>query len=128
MKRPDVFDGLRYYPGFLIIALGLGVGVTILFNVAITRAWVDQRLVPRWHPVTMQPGDWIEVGARGADRPVLVHHPDGSVTNAGQMRGALKYLHHAPAFLATALIWFPLLWVLARVWPREDEGRTAHGA
>ena len=119
MKRPNIFDGLRYYPAFLLIGLGLGVALSVLFHLTITRAWVDQHVVPRWHPVTMAAGDRIEMGSRGADRPVLVRHADGSVTNAGQLRGWLRYLRGIPSFLATAIAWFTALWLLARVWPRE---------
>ena len=121
MKRPDMFDGLRFYPAFLLVALVLGVGLSVLFQATITRAWLHQRLVPRWQPVTMAPGDRIEVGSHGSDRPVLVRHADGSVTNAGQIRGWVEWVCSTPSFLASAIVWFAALWFLARVWPRCPE-------
>lgn len=47
--RPDLSHELRYYPAFLLLALGLGIGLSCLFQVTITSALVDQYVVPRWH-------------------------------------------------------------------------------
>jgi hypothetical protein len=59
------------------------------------------------------------VGSSGGYRPVLVRHADGSVTDAGELRGPLKYLRVIPAFLAMALVFLPTVWLMARVWPKQ---------
>lgn len=119
MKPPSIFCGLRYYPVFLLTMLLLGVGLSFAIEATLTRHWVNQSLVPRFHPVTLGPEDWVEITSDGADRRVLVGHSDGSVTDAGQLQGLLRHLRGAPADLAVAALWFAGLFLLARVWPRR---------
>jgi len=117
--RLDPFAGLRFYPVFAVVVVAGFVGITALTSGFVTHGFVDQVLVPQVHPVDLRPGDVVEVGSRGAYRPVRVRHADGSVTDAGEMPHYLRFLRGLPAFLATALVWFPCIWALARRWPKR---------
>jgi hypothetical protein len=68
--------------------------------------------------VDLRSGDVVEVGSGGAYRPVRVH-AKGSVTDAGEMPHYLRFVRGLSAFLATALVWFPCIWALARWWPKQ---------
>src|SRR4051812_31958849 len=114
----DPFAGLRYYPVFALLVIAGFVGSTILTTAFVTHGFVDQVLVPMVHPVELRPGDVVEVGSSGGYRPVLVRHADGSVTDTGQMPHYLNFLRGLPSFLATALMLFPCVWLLARGWPK----------
>jgi hypothetical protein len=117
---PNPFDGLRYYPVFIVLVIGLFFGTTCLTSSFITRGFIDQVIVPRFHPIDLRPGDVVDVGSSGGYRPVLVRHADGSVTDTGELHGPLKYLRAVPAFLAMVLVMFPAMWLMARVWPKVD--------
>jgi hypothetical protein len=123
--RLDPLSGLWYYPAFAAVVVAGFVGFTALTSAFVTHGFVDQVLVPLVHPVDLRPGDMVEVGGSGGYRPVLVRHADGSVTDTGEMPHHLRFLRGLPAFLATALVWFPCIWVLARWWPKV--GAAAHG-
>jgi len=118
MTRDDPLNGLRYYPVFALLVVVLFITLTLLTSAFVTHGFVDQVLVPRFHPVELRPGDVIEVGSSGKYRPVLVRHADGSTTDTGELHEALKHLRQFPSFLTTALVFFPTLWGLARIWPK----------
>jgi hypothetical protein len=118
MTRRDPFDNLRYYPAFIVVVFAFFVAWNLVLGAYITGGLMNQVVVPRLHPLNLQPGDRVETGAKGSDRPVLIRHADGSVTNAGQMRGVLNYIHPLPQFIAVALAMFATVWLLSKVWPR----------
>ena len=120
MKPPSIICGLRYYPVFLLTTLLLGVGLSFAIEATLTRHWVNQSLVPRFHPVTLANDDWVEITAHGADRRVLVRHSNGSVTDAGQLQGLLRHFRDAPSNLVVAALWFAGLFLLASFWPRRE--------
>lgn len=123
-SNPDPLAGLRFYPIFAVVVAGGFVAVTALTSTFVTHRFVDQVLVPRVRSVDLRPGDVVEVGSSGKYRPVLVRHADGSVTDAGELPHYLRFLRGLLSFLATALVWFPCVWLLARWWPK----RTALGS
>jgi hypothetical protein len=117
----DPFGGLRYYPAFIVVCMGsflfvagplMGLGIRAL----------DQVLVPRLHPVELRPRDVIEVGSSGGYRPVRVRHPDGSVTDAGEMPAHRSVLRVLPVVLAVGVLWLLCIYRLARLWPKAGAG------
>src|SRR5687768_5338719 len=69
VPSPDPFSGLRYYPAFVVLCMGSFLFIAgPLMRLLIHQ--LDQVLVPRVHPVSLRPGDVIEVGSSGGYRPV----------------------------------------------------------
>src|SRR5262245_61731422 len=123
---PDPFGGLRYYPAFIVVCPGSFLFLAGPLVGALIHA-LDQVLVPRLHPVDLRADDVIEVGSSGGYRPVRVRHPDGSVTDAGEMPKHLAALRLLPVALPVGLVWLLCIHRLARRWPKAaaDPGGAA---